>query len=45
LIFGDRPTDNGGEDAGMTSPGFLLAALGSCAAFYAAQSLKTRSLE
>ena len=40
----DQPQENGGEDSGMTPPELLLAALGSCAAFYAAQYLKTRSL-
>lgn len=35
----DQPEENGGFDEGMTPPEFLLAALGSCAAFYAAQFL------
>jgi putative redox protein len=43
-IVCDQPADNGGQDAGMTPPEFLLASLGSCAAFYAVQYLKTRSL-
>jgi putative redox protein len=43
-ILCDQPQDNGGEDAGMTPPEFLLASLGSCAAFYAVQYLKTRNL-
>jgi len=43
-ILCDQPADNGGEDAGMTPPEFLLASLGSCAAFYAMQYLKTRNL-
>jgi len=43
-ILCDQPTDNGGGDAGMTPPELLLASLGSCAAFYAAQYLKTRNL-
>ncbi|MGD0831605.1 MAG: OsmC family protein [Terracidiphilus sp.] len=43
-ILCDQPTDNGGEDSGMTPPELLLASLGSCAAFYAAQYLKTRNL-
>jgi uncharacterized OsmC-like protein len=43
-IVCDQPADNGGEDAGMTPPELLLASLGSCAAFYAAQYLKTRNL-
>lgn len=43
-IICDQPLDNGGEDSGMTPPEFLLASLGSCAAFYAVQYLKTRNL-
>ena len=40
----DQPEDNGGFDEGMTPPEFLLAALGSCAAFYAAQYLRKKGL-
>jgi uncharacterized OsmC-like protein len=43
-ILCDQPQENGGEDAGMTPPEFLLASLGSCAAYYAVQYLKTRNL-
>jgi uncharacterized OsmC-like protein len=43
-IVCDQPADNGGEDSGMTPPELLLASLGSCAAFYAVQYLKTRNL-
>src|ERR1039457_6939086 len=43
-IICDQPTENGGEDSGMTPPELLLASLGSCAAFYAAHYLKTRNL-
>ncbi len=43
-IICDQPQENGGEDAGFTPPEFLLASLGSCAASYAAQYLKTRHL-
>jgi uncharacterized OsmC-like protein len=43
-IVCDQPAENGGEDAGMTPPELMLASLGSCAAFYAAQYLKTRNL-
>ena len=43
-IICDQPTENGGEDFGMTPPELLLASLGSCAAFYAMQYLKTRNL-
>jgi len=40
----DQPLSNGGADSGMTPPEFLLVSLGTCAGFYAAQYLKTRSL-
>jgi uncharacterized OsmC-like protein len=43
-IVCDQPADNGGEDTGMTPPELMLASLGSCAAFYAVQYLKTRNL-
>lgn len=43
-ILCDQPPENGGQDAGMTPPELLLASLGSCAAFYAVQYLKTRNL-
>jgi len=43
-VLCDQPPANGGTDAGMTPPEFLLASLGTCAGFYAAQYLKTRSL-
>ena len=43
-IVCDQPQENGGTDAGMTPPEFLLAALGACAAFYAAEYLRTRNL-
>ncbi len=43
-IVSDQPAENGGADEGMTPPELLLASLGSCAAFYAAQYLKTRRL-
>ncbi len=44
-ILCDQPAENGGEDSGMTPPELLLASLGSCAAFYAVQYLKTRGLD
>ena len=40
----DQPPDNGGSDRGMTPPEYLLVSLGTCAGFYAAHYLKTRSL-
>ena len=43
-ILCDQPADNGGEDSGFTPPEFLLASLGTCAAFYAVQYLSTRNL-
>jgi len=43
-VICDQPPDNGGADEGMTPPEFLLASLGTCAGFYAAQYLKARSL-
>src|SRR3954453_23790513 len=39
-IASDQPAENGGFDEGMTPPELLLASLGSCAAFYAAQYLR-----
>jgi uncharacterized OsmC-like protein len=36
----DQPLENGGYDEGMAPPELLLASLGSCAAFYAAQYLR-----
>ena len=43
-IASDQPRENGGLDEGMTPPELFLAALGSCAGFYAAQYLKKRKL-
>ena len=43
-IVSDQPPENGGFDEGMTPPELLLASLGSCAGFYAAQFLKKRRL-
>jgi uncharacterized OsmC-like protein len=40
----DQPAENGGYDEGMTPPELLLASLGSCAAFYAAQYLRKHKL-
>jgi putative redox protein len=40
----DQPPENGGYDEGMTPPELLLASLGSCAAFYAAQYLRKHHL-
>jgi len=43
-VICDQPANNGGADEGMTPPEYLLASLGTCAGFYAAEYLKTRSL-
>src|ERR1035437_5413516 len=43
-VICDQPPDNGGSDAGMTPPEYLLVSLGTCAGFYAAQYMKARSL-
>jgi putative redox protein len=43
-VICDQPPANGGADQGMTPPEFLLASLGTCAGFYAAQYLKARNL-
>ena len=40
----DQPQGNGGTDRGMTPPELMLASLGTCAGFYAAQYLKARNL-
>lgn len=40
VLFSDQPVEDGGFDEGMTPPELLLAALGSCAAYYAAQYLR-----
>jgi putative redox protein len=43
-IVSDQPRENGGYGEGMTPPELLLASLGSCAAFYAAQYLRKHKL-
>jgi putative redox protein len=43
-INSDQPTEAGGFDEGMTPPEFLLASLGSCAAYYAVDYLKRSNL-
>jgi putative redox protein len=43
-IVSDQPVDQGGYDEGMTPPELLLASLGSCAGFYAAQYLRKHKL-
>ena len=43
-IVSDQPRENGGFDEGMTPPELLLASLGSCAAYYAADYLRRNQL-
>jgi putative redox protein len=43
-ILSDQPPESGGHDEGMTPPELLLASLGSCAGFYAAQYLRKHKL-
>ena len=43
-ILSDQPAEHSGHDEGMTPPELLLASLGSCAAFYAAQYLRKYKL-
>ena len=40
----DQPEENGGYDEGMTPPELMLASLGSCAGYYAAQYLRKKGL-
>jgi uncharacterized OsmC-like protein len=44
VIISDQPVENGGFDEGVTPPELLLASLGSCAAYYAAQYLRRNCL-
>ena len=41
----DQPQENGGEDAGMTPPEFMLGSLAACAEFYAVQYLRSRKID
>ena len=43
-IVCDQPVESGGYDEGMTPPELLLASLGSCAGYYAAEYLRSRNL-
>jgi putative redox protein len=43
-IVCDQPPENGGFDEGMTPPELMLASLGSCAAYYAAEYLRQKGL-
>jgi uncharacterized OsmC-like protein len=44
-VVSDQPASGGGSDTGMTPPELLMASLGTCAAYYAAQYLRNHSLE
>ena len=44
-LISDQPTENKGYDEGMTPPELLLAALGSCAAYYAVDYLVRNKIE
>jgi putative redox protein len=43
-VLCDQPAENRGTNSGMTPPELLLSSLGTCAGFYAAEYLRTRSL-
>jgi putative redox protein len=43
-IISDQPVEQGGFDEGVTPPELLLASLGSCAGYYAAQYLRKHKL-
>jgi len=43
-LLSDQPEANGGFDEGMTPPELMLASLGSCANYYAAQYLRKQGL-
>lgn len=43
-VICDQPESNKGANSGMTPPEFLLVSLGTCAAYYAVEYLKTRGL-
>lgn len=44
VVACDQARENGGFDEGMTPPELLLASLGSCAAYYAAEYLRKKQL-
>lgn len=44
VIVSDQPLESGGFDEGMTPPELLLASLGACAGYYAAQYLRKNKL-
>jgi uncharacterized OsmC-like protein len=44
VVISDQPAESGGFDEGMTPPELMLASLGSCAGYYAAEYLKRNQL-
>ena len=44
ILVCDQPVENNGEDRGMSPPELMLASLGTCAGYYAAEYLRTRGL-
>ena len=44
MVVSDQPEFNGGSDVGMTPPELLLAFLGTCIGYYAAEFLAARNL-
>jgi putative redox protein len=44
VIASDQPVESGGFDEGMTPPELLLASLGACAGYYAAEYLRKHKL-
>ena len=45
MLVSDQPAEGGGTDEGMTPPELFLAAMGTCAGYYAAAYLKKKGLE
>ena len=43
-VLCDQPTENHGDNAGMTPPELFLASIGACAMHYGAEYLRTRGL-
>lgn len=43
-VYSDQPLSNHGHDEGMTPPEFLLASVGTCAGYYAAEYLNRHKL-
>jgi uncharacterized OsmC-like protein len=43
-IISDQPSENRGDDAGMTPPELFLSSVGTCAAYYALEYLKAHAI-